>query len=99
MAGYPFESPQVNELESGYYCVAVEVEAAFKPQGEVGCYRFPAMLVADVEMREDIDLEIRLLQGLRTSTIVVRLANGTIALNLGDSVSNGVVGDEGFFYR
>ncbi len=62
--GYQFESPRVTDLEACYYCVAVEVKRDFKPMGEVGLYHFPAMTVADVFMKGDIDLEIRLLQWL-----------------------------------
>lgn len=62
--GYQFESPRFTALEDCHYCVAVEVPSAIKPEGEVGLYRFPAMLVAEVEMRGDINMEIRLLQWL-----------------------------------
>jgi AraC family transcriptional regulator len=62
--GYQFESPKVTPLEFCHYCVAVEVETEFEPKGEIGLYRFPAMLVAEVEMKGGIDLEIRLLQWL-----------------------------------
>ncbi len=62
--GYQFESPRVTELERCFYCVAVEVDAKFKPSEEIGLYRFPKMTVAEVEMRGGIDLEIRLLQWL-----------------------------------
>lgn len=62
--GYQFESPRVTALEHCYYCVAVEMESQFNSKDEVGLYRFPKMLVAEVEMRGGIDLEIRLLQWL-----------------------------------
>lgn len=62
--GYQFENPNVTSLEHCHYCVAVEVENGFKPGGEIGLYRFPPMLVAEVEMKGDIHLEIRLLQWL-----------------------------------
>ena len=62
--GYQFENPNVTPLEFCHYCIAVEVEDAFSPHGEVGLYRFPAMLVAEVEMKGGIDLEIRLMQWL-----------------------------------
>ena len=62
--GYQFESPRVTALEDCHYCVAVELQSKIKPSGEIGFYRFPAMLVAEVEMKGDIDMEIRLLQWL-----------------------------------
>lgn len=62
--GYQYESPRFTALEDCHYCVAVEVPAAIKPEGEVGLVRFPAMLVAEVEMKGDIEMEVRLLQWL-----------------------------------
>ena len=62
--GYQFENPKVTPLELCHYCIAVEVSSDFKPSGEIGRYRFPAMLVAEVEMKGGIDLEIRLMQWL-----------------------------------
>lgn len=62
--GYQFESPRVTPLELCHYCIAVEVRDPIKPKGEIGLYHFPAMLVAEVEMKGGIDLEIRLLQWL-----------------------------------
>ena len=62
--GYQFENPEVTPLELCRYCVALEVQQDFTPQGEIGLYRFPAMLVAEVSMRGDIDMELRLLHWL-----------------------------------
>jgi AraC family transcriptional regulator len=62
--GYQFESPKVTKLEFCHYCVGVEIRTEFKPKGEIGVYRFPPMMVAEVEMKGGIDLEIRLLQWL-----------------------------------
>lgn len=62
--GYQFESPKVTPLELCHYCIAVVVDEKFKPEGEIGYYKFPAMTVAEVEMKGDIHLEIRLLQWL-----------------------------------
>lgn len=62
--GYQFESPRFTALEDCHYCVAVEVPSAVKPEGEIGLYQFPSMLVAEVEMNGDIDMEVRLLQWL-----------------------------------
>lgn len=62
--GYQFENPEVTPLEQCQYCVAVEAEGPFTPRGEVGRFHFPPMLVAEVAMRGDIDLEMRLLRWL-----------------------------------
>ncbi|MFO0977834.1 MAG: helix-turn-helix domain-containing protein [Planctomycetaceae bacterium] len=62
--GYQFENPNVTALEDCHYHVAVEVEHRFQPQGEIGRYRFPSMLVADVPMKGDIYREIRLFRWL-----------------------------------
>lgn len=62
--GYQFENPKVTELAACYYCVAVEVSTSVEPVGEIGIYRFPKMLVAEVAMKGDIHLEIRLFQWL-----------------------------------
>jgi len=62
--GYQFENPKVTALEDCHYYVAVEVEQRFQPAGEIGRYRFPAMLVAEVAMKGDIYCEIRLFQWL-----------------------------------
>ena len=42
---------------------AVEAER-FTPKGEVGLYKFPPMVMAEVEVRGGIDLELRALQWL-----------------------------------
>jgi AraC family transcriptional regulator len=44
--------------------VGVQVEQEFTPKGEIGLYHFPAMLVAEIEMKGGIELELRLLQWL-----------------------------------
>lgn len=62
--GYQFENPKVTALEDCRYYVAVEVEHPFRPTDEVGKYRFPEMLVAEVSMKGDIYREIRLFQWL-----------------------------------
>jgi AraC family transcriptional regulator len=62
--GYQFESPRITALEHCHYCVAVEVKSDFQPRGEIGLYRFPPMLVAEVPMKGGIDMEIRLFQWL-----------------------------------
>lgn len=59
--GYQWDNPELTPLERCCYHVAVEA-AGFTPRGEVGRFRFPPMVVAEVEMRGGIDLELRALQ-------------------------------------
>lgn len=61
--GYQWENPELVPLEDCTYHAAVEAEG-FTPEGEIGRYRFPAMTVAQVEIRGGIDLELRALQWL-----------------------------------
>lgn len=61
--GYQWENPEIVPLEDCLYHVAVEADR-FDPKGEIGRYRFPAMQVAQVELRGGIDLELRALQWL-----------------------------------
>jgi len=59
--GYQWENPEITALKDCGYYIAVEAER-FTPRGEVGCYRFPPMTVAQIEIRGGIDLELRALQ-------------------------------------
>ena len=59
--GYQWENPEITALEDCGYYIAVEAEH-FEARGEVGRYRFPPMVVAQVEIRGGIDLELRALQ-------------------------------------
>lgn len=61
--GYQWESPEITSLDVCHYHVAVEV-ARVTPKGEIGRFRFPPMVVAQVEVRGGIDLEIRALKWL-----------------------------------
>lgn len=61
--GYQWENPELVPLERCRYHVAVEAER-FTAAGEVGRFRFPAMTVAEIEVRGGIDLELRALQWL-----------------------------------
>jgi AraC family transcriptional regulator len=61
--GYQWDNPEITALEDCRYYVAVEAER-FTSRGEIGRYRFPAMTVAEVEIRGGIDLELRALQWL-----------------------------------
>ena len=61
--GYQWDNPEITSLEDCQYHVAVEAER-FVPKGEIGRFRFPPMIVAQVEVRGGIDLELRALQWL-----------------------------------
>jgi len=61
--GYQWDNPEITHLESCQYHTAVEAER-FTPKGEIGRFRFPPMVVAQVEVRGGIDLELRALQWL-----------------------------------
>lgn len=61
--GYQWENPEITPLKDCRYNVAVEA-ADFKAKGEIGHYEFPAMTVAEIEVRGSIDLELRALQWL-----------------------------------
>lgn len=61
--GYQWDDPEVTSLEDCRYYVAVEAER-FTPRGRVGRHRFPPMTVAQVEIRGEIDLELRALRWL-----------------------------------
>ena len=60
---YQWDNPEITPLEDCRYHVAVEAEQ-FTPKGEVGRFKFPPMIVADIEVRGGIDLELRSLQWL-----------------------------------
>jgi AraC family transcriptional regulator len=61
--GYQWDNPEITSLEDCQYHVAVEAER-FVARGEIGRFRFPPMIVAQVEVRGGIDLELRALQWL-----------------------------------
>jgi AraC family transcriptional regulator len=61
--GYQWDNPELASLEDCQYHMAVEAER-FVPKGEIGRYKFPPMLVAQVELHGGIELEIRALQWL-----------------------------------
>lgn len=70
--GFQWEHPEITPLEQCVYHAAVVVppdrmtakgSAALEGwRGEVGRFRFPPMVVAQIEMRGGIDLELRLFQ-------------------------------------
>ena len=56
--GYMWDDPEIVALADCRYDVGVEVDGV-RPDGEIGRIEFPAMRVAQVEVRGDIDLEQR----------------------------------------
>jgi AraC family transcriptional regulator len=62
--GYSWDDPELVPLEKCRYDVAVEIPERIVPDGEVGCTRFPAMKVAELEIDGAIDLEMRALDWL-----------------------------------
>jgi AraC family transcriptional regulator len=61
--GYQWDNPEITSLENCRYYVAVVAER-FTARGEVGRFRFPQIVVAEIEVRGGIDLELRALQWL-----------------------------------
>jgi AraC family transcriptional regulator len=59
--GYQWDNPEVTSLKHCRYYVAVVTED-FAPKGEIGRYQFPPMAIGEVEIRGDINLELRALQ-------------------------------------
>ena len=61
--GYMWDEPEIVALADCRYDVALVVDE-FVPEGDIGSYTFPAMRVAEVEIRGDIHLEVRALDWL-----------------------------------
>lgn len=61
--GYMWEDPEIVALEDCRYDVAVVVDEC-KVEGEIGRFEFPAMRVAEVDIRGSIELEQRALDWL-----------------------------------
>jgi AraC family transcriptional regulator len=59
--GYQWEHPEITALKDCGYYIAIESTQS-TASGEIGQYRFPAMTVAEIEIRGGIDLELRALQ-------------------------------------
>jgi AraC family transcriptional regulator len=59
--GYQWDNPEITSLKDCRYYVAVVAED-FVPKAEVGRYQFPPMVIGEVEIRGDINLELRALQ-------------------------------------
>ena len=62
--GYMWEDPEIVALKDCRYDVALEVSGDVQAEGEVGRFEFPAMCVAEVEVRGDIALEQRAIDWL-----------------------------------
>ena len=58
--GYMWDDPQIVAQEDCRYDVGLVVDRC-QPDGEVGCLQFPALHVAEIELRGGIDLEVRAL--------------------------------------
>jgi AraC family transcriptional regulator len=61
--GYQWDNPEITPLERCVYHIAVEAER-FTAKGEIGRFRFPPMVVAQVRLSGSVDLELRALQWL-----------------------------------
>ncbi|MCF3650401.1 AraC family transcriptional regulator [Synoicihabitans lomoniglobus] len=61
--GYAWDDPEIVDVEKCRYDVGVEVDDV-TPTGEIGRFEFPAMRVAELEIRGGIDLEMRALDWL-----------------------------------
>ncbi len=62
--GYMWDDPDITAHERCRYDVGVEVPMDFVAEGEIGRFAFPAMQVAEVEVRGGLDLEMRALDWL-----------------------------------
>ncbi len=62
--GYMWDEPEVVALKDCRYDVALVVDDDFVPEGDIGRFRFPAMRVAEIEIRGDIHLEVRAIDWL-----------------------------------
>jgi AraC family transcriptional regulator len=61
--GYMWDDPEIVAREHCRYDIAVEVPRPMRADG-VGCLRFPAMQVAEFEIRGGLDLEMRAIDWL-----------------------------------
>ena len=62
--GYMWDDPEIVAHENCRYDVALEVTPSTPPEGEICRLDFPAMQVAEIEIRGGIDLEMRALDWL-----------------------------------
>jgi AraC family transcriptional regulator len=61
--GYMWDEPEIVALADCRYDVALEVED-IDPEGEIGCFEFPPMCVAEVVLSGDLALEARAIDWL-----------------------------------
>lgn len=59
--GYQWDDPSITSLDDCRYYIAVEADE-FTAKGEIGKYKFPSMMVAQLEIRGGIELELRALK-------------------------------------
>ena len=57
--GYMWDDPQVVPMGQCRYDLGVEIPQPIRGGGEVGCIELPPMRVAQIEVRGDVDLEVR----------------------------------------
>jgi AraC family transcriptional regulator len=62
--GYQWEDPEIVPLAKCRYDVGVEVPGTTRAEGEVSMNAFPPCLVAEIEIKGSIDLELRALHWL-----------------------------------
>ena len=65
--GYMWEDPEITDTKDCRYDLAVVLDSEkrlYLPDGEVGWHEFPAMQVAEVEIKGDIELEMRAIDWL-----------------------------------
>lgn len=57
--GYMWDEPEIVAVKHCRYDAAVVVDGPVRPDGEIGCFDFPPMRVAEVVVRGDLSLEAR----------------------------------------
>ncbi len=61
--GYMWDDPEIVALKDCRYDIGLEIDH-FESEGEIGSLSFPAMLVAEVELKGSVELEVRALDWL-----------------------------------
>jgi AraC family transcriptional regulator len=67
--GYSWDDPDIVPLERCRYDLAVEVATPFRAQQDIQCHSFPAMTVAQLDIRGSLELEMRAIDWLYGSWI------------------------------
>ena len=62
--GYQWDDPELVALEKCRYDVGLEVPEGVRREGEMGVTSFPACLMAEIEIKGSVELELRALQWL-----------------------------------